>query len=262
MVAGTFYPNDIIELNNLIKGFIPEKTGQISARGIILPHAGYAYSGKVAVSTVASVLPKNKIIILGNNHSGYGGDFSLWPRENWKIPGGQAIIDRGLAKDILAKAGPIEEDLLAHISEHSIEAELPILNYFFKSFEFVPIACKLTNLSALRAAAEQIYQAVKPVKDKVLLVASSDFTHYEPDATARRKDRAAIDKIISLDEEALINEVTRENITLCGLAPIVVLICCLKKIGARKSQVTLYQTSADTNGDKTSAVGYAGIIFK
>jgi len=261
VVSGQFYPGTEKELKGIIERFSPPKPTKASCRGLILPHAGYIYSGKVAVQTVSQALPKKRIIIMGPNHSGFGAEFALWDKGTWEIPFGQIQIDEELANSILAKGNNIQTDYMAHKFEHSIEVELPILYHFFKDFKFVPIACQQASLETYRKVAAQIYEAVKTIKEEVLLVASSDMTHYEPDATARKKDRSAIDSIISLDEEKLLRTVSKENITMCGTAPVAIMISCLKSLEARKAHVALYQTSGDSSGDYSSVVGYAGIVI-
>ena len=262
IAEGQFYPNRGKALNGLIESFKPEKPVKISAKGIILPHAGFIYSGRVAVTTVSKVLPKKRLIILGPNHTGNGAQFGLWKQGAWKIAGKKIGIDEEMAAAILSKGKSISADTAAHAMEHSIEVELPILDYFFNSFKFVPIACQRATLAAYREAAEQIFEAVKGLKEDILLVASTDLTHYEPEAAARKKDRRAIEAIINLDEEELLKRIYEENITLCGEAPLAILILCLKKLGAGKSQVALYQTSGEVSGDESSVVGYVGIIVQ
>ena len=262
VVSGQFYPGQNQELKDLIEGFRPKGSLKISAKGIILPHAGFIYSGRVAVTTVSKVLPKKKLIILGPNHTGKGAQFSLWKKGAWKIADKEINIDTNIAAAILNSGKSISADTTAHIEEHSIEVELPILNHFFGDFKFVPIACQKASLAAYQEAAEQIFKALKNLREDFLLVASTDLTHYEPEATARRKDRLAIEAIINLDEQELLKRVKEENITLCGEAPLAILISCLKKLGAKKAQVALYQTSGEVSGDKSSVVGYAGIIIQ
>ncbi|MFH1504769.1 MAG: AmmeMemoRadiSam system protein B [Candidatus Omnitrophota bacterium] len=268
IVSGQFYPEDKEELSKVIEAYLSCEasrvglSGKISAKGIILPHAGYSYSGKVAVTTVNKVLPKKKLILLGTNHSGAGQDFSLWAKGSWEIPSGQIKIDEALAQSILSKGSRVKEDYLAHEFEHSLEVELPILQHIFGKFEFIPISCKTSALEAYQETANQIFEAVKNIKNEILFVASTDLTHYEPDSTARKKDRIVLEAIINLDEQSLMEKVYRENISICGLAPAVVLLLCLKKLGARKAQVALYQTSGDACGDYNSVVGYAGVIIK
>jgi len=261
VVNGQFYPDSAAEIAQIIERFKPEKISRSTARAIMLPHAGYTYSGKVAIQTTANILPRSRAIILGVNHTGRGAAFGLWPDGSWKIPGADIAIDQGLAKLIIEKGNTITADYLSHETEHSIEVELPILNYFFNNFSFVPITCAVSDLSDYRKAANQIYEAIRLLKEDVLLVASSDMTHYETDASARRKDRLALKDIVNLDEETLIKTVLKENISMCGIAPVAVMLACAKKIGVKKASVTLYQTSGDTSGDFSSVVGYAGVII-
>lgn len=262
IVSGQFYPSQVEELEKVIDGFTRKEPYRISAKAIILPHAGYVYSGKVAVSTVNKVLPKQRLIILGPNHTGDGDNFSLWPEGSWKIPYCGVEIDQDLARLILNAGKYITPDYSAHASEHSIEVELPILYHFFKDFKFVPIACKDAKVEVYREVALQICAAVKKTKEDIFFVASTDMTHYEPDPAARKKDMSAIESIINLDAEDLVNKAARENISMCGIAPVAILLFCVKSLGARKAQVALYQTSADNSGDYNSVVGYAGIIIK
>jgi len=268
VVSGQFYPDNHSDLKELMrrfssKGSFPLRgcSKKISAKGIILPHAGYTYSGRVAVTTVSAVLPKKRLLILGPNHSGRGADFSLWKQGAWKILDKEIKIDEEIATAILNEGGRIHEDTLAHTMEHSIEIQLPILDYFFGDFKFVPIACKEGGLKDYREVAEQIFQAIKKMKNEVLLVASTDLTHHEPDQVTRKKDRRAIEAIIDLDEEELVKRIHKEDITLCGEAPLAIFISCLKMLGAKKSQVALYQTSGDISGDRSAVVGYVGIII-
>jgi len=265
IVNGKFYPDNSLDLEKLIQDFNLKGSLKTAARGIVLPHAGFTYSGQVAANTISKILPRKRLLILGPNHTGKGAKFSLWPGDSWKILNKEIEIDRELAKAILHKGESITEDASAHILEHSIEVELPILNHFFNDFKFVPIACQNATIFDYQAVAKQIYEAIKSLKglkEDILLIASTDFTHYEPDQVARRKDRQAIEAIINLDEEELIKQINKEKITLCGEAPLVIFISCLKRLGARKSQVALYKTSGDITGDKSSVVGYAGIIIQ
>ena len=261
VVSGQFYPQRTEDLRKTIEEFDPKESCKISAKGIIMPHAGYVYSGRVAVNAASKVLARKRLIILGPNHTGLGGNFSLWPKGAWQIPFGEIKIDEKLAQEILSKGDYIKSDWDAHLQEHSIEVELPILHYFFTEFSFVPITCKTASLETYHAVAAQIVEAVKNIKDEILFVASTDLTHYEQDATARKKDRFAIEAIVNLDEKELIDKIDMFNISMCGIAPVAILISCLKKLGAKKSQVALYQTSGDSSGDYSAVVGYVGMII-
>lgn len=261
VVSGQFYPQNASQLRKEIERFKVKESAKQAAYGIILPHAGYVYSGRVAVTTVSKVIPKKRIIILGPNHTGYGQDFGMYSDGSWKIPFADLPIDSKLAQRILESGADITADTLAHKFEHSIEVELPILYYFFGDFSFVPIVCGASSIAIYEKVAAQIFSAVKEDKEEILFVASSDMTHYEPDTTARRKDRAALEHIINLDAERLVKTVKKENISMCGIAPVAILLLIMKKIGANKANVSLYETSADSTGDASSVVGYAGVII-
>jgi len=267
-VSGQFYPDSRQGINEFIKQCLAadpasaKNVSRMKARGIILPHAGYIYSGKVAVTTVSKILPAQKLIILGPNHTGLGEPFSLWPKDAWEVPGADIPIDEKLTSDILAAGDLIKADRLAHLREHSIEVELPILQYFFKRFSFAAIACQTASLAEYEKIAGQICSAVKKQKEDVLLVASSDMTHYEPDAAARKKDTKVLEHIVALDPEGMLETIDTLASSMCGAAPVAILLCCLRKLGARKAQVALYQTSGDSGGDYNEVVGYAGVIIQ
>jgi len=260
VVSGQFYPQEKKQLVGIIEKYATPPSTKIDALGIILPHAGYRYSGKVAVTTAAAVLPKKRIVMLGPNHTGLGRQCGLWEKGSWITPLGAIPIDDELAAAILEEGDCIQPDHLCHESEHSLEVELPILHYFFSDFRFVPIACKMTDVATYREAALQILRGIRKIKDEILFVASTDLTHYEPEASARRKDRFAIDAIVNLDAEALLKHIRNENISMCGAAPVAIFLFCLKQCGATKAQVALYQTSAEASGDASSVVGYVGMI--
>lgn len=261
VVSGQFYPDNAAELKKTIEVFKPKDSAKVSAYGLILPHAGYVYSGRVAVTTVSKILAKKRIIILGPNHTGYGDSFGMYCEGSWKTPFADLSIDSDLAQKILKTGSDITADTLSHKFEHSIEVELPILHYFFGNFTFVPIVCRAAALSVYEKVAAQIFSAVKNIKEEILFIASSDMTHYEPDSTARRKDRAALTDIVGLDAQGLLKTVKKDSISMCGIAPVAILLLLMKKIGANKASVSLYETSADSGADSNSVVGYSGVIF-
>ncbi|MCK4810359.1 MAG: AmmeMemoRadiSam system protein B [Candidatus Omnitrophica bacterium] len=260
-VSGQFYPKNSKELEKLIRDLTPEKSAQKQALGAIMPHAGYIYSGRAAVSTAAKIIPKKRVIILGPNHTGFGEYFSLYPQGSWITPFGQIEVDEELASNILDKGGWIKEDIPAHKFEHSIEVELPILKYFFGDFKFVPIICNTAPLKIYREAANQIYEGIKDKKKEILIIASGDMTHYEPEPQARKKDSLAIETILNLDEENLLRRVEKEKISMCGTATVSIMLILTKLLGAKKGEVVLYQTSGDASGDYSSVVGYLGAVI-
>jgi len=263
VVSGTFYPSSAAEIEKMIGEFIlkdhPESTDAI---GCVVPHAGYAYSGRVAALTLSQVRIPEKVILLGPNHTGLGSPYSIMTEGSWKTPLGEVKIDGDLARLILRNSRHIKEDYLAHADEHSLEVELPIMQYFKSNFEIVPIAFLSEDLEVLIEEGINIAKVIKKYAcNKVLLIASSDMTHYEPEAQARKKDKQAIETILSLDEKKLMEQITAFNITMCGYAPVVAMLSCAKELGASKGRLAAYQTSAEVTKDKTSVVGYAGIIL-
>ncbi len=262
-VAGQFYPSSSPELKKQIESFIDKKAHKLDVYGCLLPHAGYIYSGPVAGWTVSQINIKDRIILLGPNHTGYGTPFSIMAQGVWQTPLGEISIDDELAKALLGSCKNLEDDNLAHLYEHSLEVELPFLQYFKKDFKIVPIAIASNNVSSLKEVGKGIASVINRlnIKDSVMIVASSDMTHYEPKGEAEKKDKQAIEAILELDEDKLMQRVQRFNITMCGYAPVVVMLSAVKLLGARKGSLVKYQTSGDITGDTTSVVGYAGIVI-
>ncbi|MCU0651975.1 MAG: AmmeMemoRadiSam system protein B [Candidatus Omnitrophica bacterium] len=264
VVSGQFYPAAAGEVAKLIEKFLVPSLKKDDCIACMLPHAGYIYSGRVAVETVSRINIKDTIILLGPNHTGNGSDFSIETEGVWETPLGSVTINTALAREIL-KAGEqyFEEDSLAHLNEHSLEVELPILQYFKKSFQIVPVTVMSDKLADLKEAGKAIAVAVKSsgLQSSVLIVASSDMTHYEPEEQAKTKDTRAIEAILALDEDRLTEEVDGLNISMCGYAPVCMMLVCAKLLGAKKGELIKYQTSGDSTGDTSSVVGYAGITI-
>lgn len=264
VVAGQFYPASAQAIKSQISGFISKQGAKADAIACMLPHAGYIYSGRVAAQTVSKINVKEKVILLGPNHTGRGPDFSIMPEGAWLTPLGRVNIDTPLARAIMEAAGELEDDLSAHSEEHSLEVELPVLQYFKQDFEIVPIAFMSDDLAALKKVGEGIAGAIKKsgLRERVLLVASSDMTHYEPQAEAVKKDKLALEAILGLDPERLAREVRLYNISMCGVAPVIAMLSAAEHLGAKEAELVKYQTSGDVTGDKSSVVGYAGVIIK
>jgi AmmeMemoRadiSam system protein B len=181
----------------------------------------------------------------------------------WETPLGAVKIDSDLAAKLLKNSKHLESDTLAHADEHSLEVELPILQYFKPDFEIVPIAFMTDDVEALKKTGAQIAGVLKEpqIKDSVMMVASSDMTHYEPHDIAWKKDNEAIKAIVNLDEDALMERIRKQNISMCGYAPVVVMLSAAKSLGAKGAKLVKYETSGDVTGDKDSVVGYAGITI-
>lgn len=264
VVSGRFYPSSASEIKSMITGFLAEeKQTKTEAIGCVLPHAGYVYSGKVAALTLSQIHIPEKVILLGPNHTGLGAPYSIMAEGLWETPLGKVKVDADLAGLILRNSRHIKEDERAHTDEHSLEVELPIIQYFKSKFEIVPIAFLSDQLDTLVEIGNDIARVIKEYgyREKVLLLASSDLTHYEPEKEARDKDMRAIEAILSIDEKRLKKQITDFNITMCGYAPVIAMLSCARGLGASRGRLIRYQTSGEVTGDKTSVVGYAGIIL-
>jgi AmmeMemoRadiSam system protein B len=262
VVAGQFYPASASELKRMLKGLVAEKAKRQEAIGLISPHAGYVYSGPVAGATISRIKFKDTFIIMGPNHTGSGRPFSIMTEGIWKTPLGEVEIDSGLGKQILASSKYLEEDSLAHLGEHSIEVQLPFLQYFNADFKLVPIVLAHAGGAIYKEIGRALAKGIKESGGKAVIIASSDMTHYESQASAQRKDTQAIEAILKLDADELLKRVEELNISMCGYGPAVSLIVAARELGAKSAELVKYQTSGDTTGDYSSVVGYAGIIIK
>ncbi|MDD5059936.1 MAG: AmmeMemoRadiSam system protein B [Candidatus Omnitrophica bacterium] len=263
VVAGQFYPSNKRDLNAMISSFEDRRAVKKDVIGAILPHAGYLYSGKVATETISGINIKDNLILLGTNHTGLGADFSIIPKGTWKTPLGNVDINDKLAGLFLNRSELLEVDITAHQDEHSLEVELPILQYFRNDFRIVPIAIKSFNLLSLKELAEGLADVIKKnsLRESVLFIASSDLNHYEPQEISKKKDSLAIEAIVALDEDRLEIVIRDSDISMCGFAPVAVLIKTAKLLGAKGAQLIKYQTSGQVNNDMNSVVGYAGITI-
>ncbi len=261
-VSGQFYPASPSQLKAMIEGMVNEKAVKEDIIGLVSPHAGYVYSGPVAGAVISRVKFKDTFIIMGPSHTGIGKPFSIMTQGAWRTPLGEVEIDSELGGKILTTSSHLEEDPVAHQREHSIEVQLPFLQYFKADIKLVPIVLGYASGATYKKIGEEIAQAIKELNKEVVIIASSDMTHYESQESAQRKDFQAIEAILDLNEDELLKRVDELNISMCGYAPTVSLIAAARELGATEAELVRYQTSGDTTGDYTAVVGYAGIILK
>jgi AmmeMemoRadiSam system protein B len=260
-VAGHFYPGSADQLQVQVSGFIKSIVTEARVLGAVMPHAGYVYSGSVAGETVSHLAIPETVIILGPNHTGLGPAVSVFPEGKWLMPFGSVPIAGELAKTIVEKIELAEADESAHLREHSIEVQLPFLHYQRKGkWQFVPIT--LSNLATreCRQVGESLAGIIREAEGEILLVASSDMTHYESHQSATTKDAEAIERILDLDPEGLIKTVFSRKISMCGIIPTAVMLYATKALGATGARLIRYTTSGETSGDYEQVVGYAGIL--
>ena len=259
-VSGQFYPSTPLALEKQVASLVQPKAQKQEVLGAVSPHAGYIYSGAVAGATLSKIIQPETFVILGPNHTGLGQDFSIMLEGVWKLPCGDAEIDSQLARQILKDSPDIKEDVTAHAFEHSIEVQIPFLQYLFKAFKFVPIIVSDASASTYKRIGAGIARAVRESNKKVVIIASSDMTHYEPHEAAKEKDSKAIKAILELDADKLMLTISKHNISMCGYGPVSIMLAAAKELGAKKAELVKYQTSGDTSGDYSSVVGYAGIL--
>jgi MEMO1 family protein len=264
-VAGYFYPKEKNELLKILGKFIETKGEKQQCKAAVSPHAGYVYSGATAGSTFSKISIPETVILLGPNHTGYGEPYAVSGGDAWLTPLGETEIDKTIAKSLVEKSRYLEEDDVAHLQEHSLEVQLPFLQFLKKDVRIVPVILSgYIDNPAWIEIGETIAGVITAQKreDDILVVASSDMTHYEEHATAEEKDRYAIEAILSLDEQLFIQRIYEKNITLCGYGPIIASITAAKKLGAQGGELVKYTTSGEMSGDYSRVVGYAGIIIR
>jgi AmmeMemoRadiSam system protein B len=258
-VAGRFYPAQATALKSEITEYLGIPKPLKKALGIVVPHAGYMYSGHVAGAVYSSISIPRHVIVLCPNHTGMGDALSVVLSGEWEIPLGKVKIDSELAEKLMRHCHLLSENTEAHKFEHSLEVQLPFL-YFLKSdFQFVPITIGTGGYALLERLGKAVAETLKEFGEEVLIVASSDMNHYETDRVTRIKDRKAIDKILDLDPKGLYDVIKSESVSMCGYGPVIVMLYGTQYVKERRAELVKYATSADVSGDTSQVVGYAGI---
>jgi MEMO1 family protein len=263
VVAGHFYPADANQLRRSLDSSLGVSTNapRLRAKGCIVPHAGYAYSGRVAGAVYRRMDLPSRFILLGPRHFPSGQPMAILSDGEWLTPLGPARVDAELAVDLKRACPLLREDAVAHEREHSLEVQLPFLQKLAGDFRFVPIVLGTTVLAALEDLGEAIAKVIAARGEPVLVLASSDMNHYESDSLTRRKDELAIEKILHLDPRGLFETVRQHDITMCGFAAAVTMLFAALGLGATGAQLVSYATSGEVTGDRESVVGYAGVVI-
>jgi MEMO1 family protein len=258
-VAGRFYPGEPDRLRATVARHLaatPLGTAPVPAIAVIAPHAGYVYSGDVAGATFASVEIPRRAIVLCPNHTGLGALASLWADGRWRTPLGCVDVDAQLAAD-LATCSLVTGDRAAHRLEHALEVELPFLQIQRPDVTIAPLCLGPLELDQCEELGAAVARAAST---GALVVASSDMSHYLPADEAERQDRRALDAVLALDPVRLYETVRSEGITMCGVVPVTVMLFAARRLGATAARLVRYANSGDATGDRTSVVGYAGVV--
>jgi len=231
--------------------------------GLVVPHAGYMASGPIAAHAYHRLAVDGKpdvVVIFGPNHTGHGSGLSVMDEGIWRTPLGDVEVDSEIADQIVRVSRIVDVDERAHLYEHSIELQLPFLQYLYGSeFRLVPICFLMQDLVSSREVGKAVAQVLRG--RNAVVIASSDMTHYEPQERAEKKDRVAIDAALAMDEERYYQVVEALRVSTCGYGPVMAAITASKELGAESSELLCYGTSGDVLGDRSAVVGYASIAF-
>jgi AmmeMemoRadiSam system protein B len=263
-VAGRFYPSDPRELADLVRRLVegvPREARRVPA--VVVPHAGLEYSGACAARVFHRLDLPAIVVILAPDHSGKGarGTAALWPRGAFETPLGRVSVAEAFANRLQSVCDLVVADPVAHQSEHAIEVELPFLQMLAAGSAIVPIVLAWDDWERTARLAGALAALARAGPEPVLLVASSDLTHYEPVETARLKDRLALAAVEGLDGRGLLEVCRRERITMCGRVPAAVACEAARQLGATRGEVVDYRHSGLVTGDDRSVVSYGGVIL-
>jgi AmmeMemoRadiSam system protein B len=272
--AGAFYEGTSESLKRQIEscftgrlgpGKLPEAGGNGPRKviALICPHAGYMFSGPVAAHAYYELAVDGRpdiVVIFGPNHTGYGSGLAIANEGTWRTPLGDVEVDGETANQIVDASHIIDVDDSSHRFEHSIEVQLPFLQYLFGSdFRIVPVCFLMQDLSSAKEVGEAVAKVL--AERNAIVIASSDMTHYEPQERAEQKDKEALRAVEAMDENSFYSIIETRRVTACGYGPVVALITAAKTLGAKEAKLLCYRTSGDVIGDYSSVVGYAAVCF-
>lgn len=270
-VAGAFYAANSFSLKQQIidsfnhklgPGRLPSGKNESNITSIVAPHAGYVYSGPSAAHAFLALAEQEKpdtVIVIGPNHTGWGTPLSIMSEGHWETPLGLVELDSDVASSIVQHSKITKLDSSAFKREHSIEVQVPFLQFIYPEFKLVPICMGYQDLETSKDLGKAIHEAIKG--RKAIIVASSDLNHMESKAISNEKDRYVLDAIDAMDEVQLQESVKREQITTCGYGPVSATLIASKLGGAKSSEILSYYTSGDIIGDDSQVVGYASAII-
>lgn len=259
--GGLFYPSARTKLEAFFESVLQKLEGRASvrAKGVIVPHAGYVYSGVVALKTLGLCDIPHNLILLGPNHTGLGVKVALSSADFWETPFGNVPCSKELSRVLLENCPLVELDDAAHAREHSLEVELPILAYLNPDIQIVPLCLSFLSKPELKALGEALGMILKQ-NEEVMVLVSSDMSHYVSETEAKRLDAMALEPILQLDAEGLYDTVLKNRLTMCGFIPATALLFALKGFNV-KAKLVAYDTSAAATNDTEEVVAYAGVVF-
>lgn len=260
-MAGRFYPASSAELNRTLDELCAQSSS-VSQRPTLLavvPHAGYIYSGRIAGATLAQSDVPEHVVVLCPNHTGLGLPRALWSSGAWRTPLGDVAIAEELTR-CLERHARLDADELAHVHEHAIEVVLPFLQRREPNVRIAPLCLQRLSLDECLELGEALAEGIQAFGKRVLIVCSTDMSHYIRAELAAELDRLALDQIESLNPSGLYRTVIEQRISMCGFVPTTVGLAAARVLGATHAELVQYGNSGETSGDLTRVVGYAGAV--
>ena len=272
-VAGHFYPRQPDALRQAIEGAflsplgpgaLPtiNPSGPRQLMGVVAPHAGYPYSAPAAAWAFAEIARDGRpgtAVLLGVNHRSVGAPLALSPAKKWRTPYGDAPVAVELGRRLCALDPAISPDARAHAQEHSLEVQVPFLQYLFGDVPILPLLVGHAGTEAILTLGKAL--AILAQEQDLLIIASSDFSHYVSAETAYRQDQLALDAIAAVQPVELIEIVRRDNISMCGVLPVAAMLSAAQTLGVNSAAVLHYHTSGDITGDRQAVVGYGAVAL-
>jgi AmmeMemoRadiSam system protein B len=264
VIAGTWYPGSPKVLRTDIEDFFlhaPDVKIEGSIRGLIVPHAGYVYSGQIAAIAYKMIKREtfDAVLVLGPSHRTFFHGVSIYDRGGYETPLGILPVDVTLANDIMAQSEIISYIPAAHSQEHSIEIQLPFLQVVLGKFGFVPIVMGDQDRETCENLAEGIVNAING--RNILIVGSSDLSHFHSYEKAVKLDSVVLKRIEKMDGRGLLEDLEKNLCEACGGGPAAVAMMVSEKLGADRAKLLKYANSGDVTGDRRNVVGYASAIF-
>jgi len=258
-VAGMFYSGDKSSLLSEIRRIMPPAQSRLPCIGAVVPHAGYIYSGAIAGELYSQIEISDTVVILAPNHRGPLVPFAVSPDDEWLTPLGNVRVDTQFAGELMKISPYATEDAAPHLHEHSVEVQVPFLQFFNPNVQIVPVLIAEDDPDVLIEFGGQLADCITASGRPVLIIASSDMTHFETATSARTRDNLALARILELDAAGLHSVVRREKITMCGVSATTAMLAAAAKLGASSAELVRYGNSGDVTGDYSSVVAYAAV---
>jgi hypothetical protein len=265
-VSGAFYPDNADILTRNIEAYL-KNAGPVSLNGeiigLIAPHAGYMYSGQVAAFGYKAVMGSSfdTVIIIAPSHRGRFGGVAVLEKGGYRTPLGTVPVDEELTRELVNINSVVMPNVDAHRGEHSLEVQIPFLQVVLKDLRIVPLIMGSQEQALSGALADCLHRAIEKTKKKVLLVGSTDLSHYYPYSEAVELDTVVKEHLEAYDVNGLLTSLQKGTCEACGAGPMVSTMLASQKLGANGSKVLKYANSGDVSGDRSGVVGYISCVF-